>query len=314
MVLIGRSDFRRLKYTEEKVKEISELHTIQTQRKKKMFTRIQNFVKKNTFVTFLVLAYALSWWPWLWAGYVKSLGMGMFPWGPSIAAIIVTAIISGKAGLKALFGRAFHLRLPVKWYVLALGLPIVVTGAAALLNVFVLGAAAPAAEQLSAWPEVIFSFPIVFLVGGAQEELGWRGFALPRFQKKFSPIVSTIFVAAVGIAWHLPLFLIGDIEWPDVWAILAAYTVITCLYNSTRGSVLLIMLMHAMNNAFSGEFISPMFVGQDLVGQYILKAAMWTIVAVVAVILSGGPARMGRRDDVEVEQVNINTEPVPYNA
>ena len=82
-----------------------------------------SLLRRHALVTFFVLAFALAWWIWiLYAFNIIFLGP-IFALGPLLAAIIVTVLTSGKAGLKALLSRMVRWRVGLRWYAAALGLP-----------------------------------------------------------------------------------------------------------------------------------------------------------------------------------------------
>jgi hypothetical protein len=100
---------------------------------------LMSLVRKYPLSAFFVLAVALSWWPWI----LYSLDPAPFPivgFGPFLAALIVLAITEGKRGVVGLLRRIVRWRVGLQWYAVALLLPVVVTLAAAALNVFFLGA------------------------------------------------------------------------------------------------------------------------------------------------------------------------------
>jgi membrane protease YdiL (CAAX protease family) len=249
-------------------------------------------VKRYPFISFAILSYLLSWWPMLIPSLVKA-GLVILPHGPSIAAVIVTAIIGGGPAVKALLSRLVPWRTGVKWYAIGIGMTIVITLTAVTINVL-LGAPAPTAEQLGVWPELFGSFIFLILMGGAMEELGWRGFAQARLQKDRSALAAALMVAVAGVIWHLPLFLTGDIELPDIPLIFAGYIVYAWLFNGSGGIVVVTMVTHAVNNTISGEFFSPMFQGANSVRQSALLAVLWSVAAVIVIVLAG-PARLTRR-------------------
>lgn len=259
---------------------------------------ITSFVKRNTFVTFAILSCLLAWWPALVPGFEEAVGIGIFPHGPSIAAIIVVAISGGGPAVKALFSRLVRWKFGLKWYVIAIGLTILITLSAVALNIL-LGAPAPTAEQLSGWTELPISFIFLFLLAGAAEELGWRGFAQHHLQEKYSALTSALMISVVGVIWHLPLFLTGSIELPDVPLVFAGYVVYAWLFNKTGGSVLITMIAHATNNTISGEFFSPMFQGADSVRQSALLAILWIVAAVIVTLLAG--KELGRKPEAAME-------------
>jgi membrane protease YdiL (CAAX protease family) len=245
------------------------------------------FVKRFPVVALLILAIPLGWWPWL------VFGEGSFGPSVSIAAIVVVAITEGKGGVRALLRQLVRWRVGWRWYAVAFGLPIVATLIAVSLNVW-FGAPAPAAEQLAGWPGALLLFPLYFLVFGAAEELGWRGYVLPRFQRRYGALLATLMLAVISILWHLPLFLGGSVPWSDLAFITTGYIVMTWLYNSTGGSVLLVMLTHATLNAISGEFFLQMFAGVDAERYGWLLAGLYGVVALVVTVQTG-PARLSSR-------------------
>lgn len=243
------------------------------------------FVKRNRLLSFIVLAYAFSWWPFL------LYSAGMFPvaiasFGPFLAAIVVLLICEGREGAKTLLGRMVRWRVGIRWYLVALGLPIILSALASYLAVL-MGAPAPTMEQLSNWPAIFATFPIVLLVpglGGAWEEPGWRGFAVHQLESRRSRLWALLPLWAIICLWHLPLFLTGDIEWADVANMVGGVIVYNWLYHRSGDSVLLVMIIHAMNNAASGEFFSPMFTGIYSVQQAWMRVLVWSVVAVVVLV------------------------------
>jgi membrane protease YdiL (CAAX protease family) len=272
--------------------------------------RISALVKRHRLTAFFILAYALSWWAWI------PYALGVFPnpiasFGPFLAAIVVLALTEGKTGLIGLFRRMIRWRVAPGWYVVALFLPAVLTAVATMLNVM-LGAQAPSPAQLGAWPGILSTFAIVLLVpgvGGAWEEPGWRGYAVPRLQHGRSALVASLILGVLIAGWHLPLIVVGQVVYPDIVLILAAVIVFNWVFNNAKGSVLIIMLMHAANNAVSGSFFSPMFSGADSVREAWLLALVWWVVAVLVIVISG-PTNFSRKYHKQ-EEALPDAEPVP---
>jgi uncharacterized protein len=257
--------------------------------------RISALVKRYRLTAFFILAYALSWWAWI------PYALGVFPnpvasFGPFLAALVVLALSEGKAGLLGLFRRMIRWRVAPGWYAVALLLPAVLTAVATMLNVM-LGAQVPSPAQLGAWPGILSAFAIVLLVpgfGGAWEEPGWRGYAVPRLQHGRSALVASLILGVLIAGWHLPLIVVGQVAYPDIVLILAAVIVFNWVFNNAKGSVLIIMLMHAANNAVSGNFFDPMFTGADSIRESWLLALVWAVVAVVVIAVSG-PTNLSRK-------------------
>jgi CAAX protease family protein len=252
-------------------------------------------------IVFFVLAYALSWWAWVLYAF-DAFPNPVASFGPFLAALLVLALTEGRPGVVGLLRRMVRWRVGVGWYVVAILVPAGITGLATLLNVG-LGAEPPSGAALGRWTSIVGTLAFVLVVpgvGGAWEEPGWRGYAVPRLQARWSALASALVLGVLVAGWHLPLMVTGQVHYADVVSIMGAAVVINWLFNHVRGSVLLIMLLHATNNAVSGSFVSPMFTGGDSARQAWLLAAVWCAVAVV-VVLVGGPRDFSRRRPRQIE-------------
>jgi uncharacterized protein len=259
-------------------------------------------VKRYPIITFFVLAYALSW----WGVILYTINHDLPPvasFGPFLAALVVLAITHGKAGVLGLLKRMVRWRVGPAWYAAALGLPVAITLCATVLNVL-LGAQAPSAAELGGWSGLLPTFFILLLIpgfGGAWEEPGWRGYALPQLQTGRSALFASLILGVLIAGWHLPLMVVGQVHYSDIVTIMGAVVVFNWVFNNANGSVLIIMLMHATNNAVSGTFIFPMFSGADSVRLGWLLAAVWCAVA-IGVVLWAGPAHLSRKHHKQEEE------------
>jgi membrane protease YdiL (CAAX protease family) len=276
---------------------------------------ITSFVQRNSLVTFVVLAYLLSWWPVPLTG-----GNLLLPHGPMLAALLVLWLGEGTVGVKSWWSRVVQRRAAWYWYVIAAAIPVVITFTAAGLNVL-MGAQLPA--QID-WTIPFQVLPVMLLVSGMWEEPGWTGFALPRLFERFGPsaagtMTATLIMALIRTGWHLPLMFSGSIYWSDIVLILAVQIVIAWLFNATArkaasgvpnaakggaqkaaaGSVLTIMLLHLLNNTISGEFVQQWFTGADWVRQSWLLAGLWTLLAVGVLLATG--FNLGRKSATEAD-------------
>jgi uncharacterized protein len=253
-------------------------------------------VRRYPLIVFFVLAYVFSWWPWpLYAFGVSPSPIIAF--GPFLAAILVLALTTGKGGVVTLLRRMVRWRVRPVWYAVALLLPVAISGGAALLNVVVLGASAPSPAELGAWSGLVPTFFLLLLVpgiGGAWEEPGWRGYALPKLQGGHSALLASLILGVVWAFWHLPLMVIGQIHLSDPVFIVAWTVVLTWVFNNTNGSVLIAMLMHNIHNVISGGYFSAMFSGADWVRQGWLLVALWCAVAAIVVVVNG-PEHLSRK-------------------
>ncbi|MEJ7816105.1 MAG: type II CAAX endopeptidase family protein [Rubrobacter sp.] len=281
-----------------------------------MMSSLSSVVKRHPIITFFVLAYALSWLAWpLWASGLYPIAP-VFSFAPFLAALVVLAITHGKSGIGGLLRRMVRWRVGIRWYAVALLVPAGITVAAAVLNVL-LGARAPSAADLGGWTGLLPGFAIALIIpglGGAWEEPGWRGFALPRLQAGRSALFAALILGVLIAGWHVPLMVVGDVHWSDTVSIMGAVIVFNWVFNNANGSVLIIMMMHATNNAVSGSFFGPMFSGTDSVRQGWLLAALWCVVAIVVVILAG-PAHLSRthkkQEEKGAEEPSATTPTVP---
>jgi uncharacterized protein len=257
---------------------------------------LSSLVKRRPLIAFFVLTYALSWLAWpLWASGLYPIAP-VFSFAPFLAALVVLAITYGKSGVGGLLRRMVRWRVGLKWYAVALLLPAGLALAATVLNVL-LGAQAPSAADLGGWTGLLPGFAIALLIpglGGAWEEPGWRGFALPRLQAGRSALFAALILGVLIAGWHLPLMVVGEVHWSDIVLIMGAVIIFNWVFNNANGSVLIIMMMHAMNNTVSGSFFSPMFSGADSVRQSWMLAAVWCVVAIVVVIVAG-PEHLSRK-------------------
>jgi membrane protease YdiL (CAAX protease family) len=255
-----------------------------------------SLIRRHPLISFFVLAYALSWWPI--AFYAAGLSPStIISFGPFLAALVVLAATQGKTGVVGLLRRIVRWRVGLRWYAVALLLPVVVTAAAAALNVLLLGAkASSSVAELGGLTGLFSTFALLLLIpgiGGSWEEPGWRGYALPRLQTARSALFASLILGVVWAFWHLPLFITGQQQWSDIVFIIVWTITFTWVFNNAAGSVLIVVLMHNMNNTISGAF-NQMFSGADAVSQAWLYTALWGVVAIVLVVVYG-PTHLSRK-------------------
>jgi len=258
-----------------------------------MLSTLSNVAKRYPLITFIVLAYALSWW-------LAPLGGGNLPFGPLFAVLIVVPLIDGKAGLKRWWTFITRWRGRLSWYVTAVILIFALNFAAAALAVL-LGASFPSAETIAAWPGVLFiTFPIYLILITIGEETGWRGFVMPRLQEKHSALTASLILAVVVALWHLPLVLFNEDPFnalPLMLITFGAQFILTWLANQVEGKVLIVMLAHAAQGGLGGEYFGSMFTGPDAVLERWLLTAIFWVVAMGIVLLTG--STLNRRQPTE---------------
>jgi membrane protease YdiL (CAAX protease family) len=176
---------------------------------------------------------------------------------PGLAAVIVTAWVSGSTGVADLAGRVGRWRFPLRWWVVALS-PLAFLAIALVISE--LAGEAPELEGFGRYSGVaslgIGGVVVFALLNGFGEEIGWRGFALPVLQRRHGALRATMIIAAAWALWHLPLFLLLDsyrgfgpfTAIGFTIGIAAGSVVLTWIYNGTGGSVLAAAVWHAAYN------------------------------------------------------------------
>ena len=244
-----------------------------------------SWIKAHRLLTFFVLSYVLAWWAW------PLYGLGIWPErtffavAPLVAALIVIALAEGRSGFRDLGSRIIRWRVAWYWYVVAIGFPLAVRFAAAMVNVGAGGASAPQ------WPELAWSsFVMAFLIrlvnpmdGPLGEEPGWRGFALPRMQARRSPLVSAVILGVLVSGWHLPLVFADDLGPIGLVSTFSVTIFYVWLFNHAQGSVLLTLIAHSVQGSITMNHLG--FAGADLARQEWLECVAWSIVAVGVILL-----------------------------
>lgn len=271
----------------------------------------------RTLLAFFTLTFALSWSLWL----IDVATQGFLRWplpspmtqllgafGPTLAAVLVTVASAGLSGLRALFRRLLIWRVSILWYLFALLWPIVHSLATTTVSVAT-GSAAPnfgdppvfevypiPAEAPGAGPWVLLPFVFLqnLLLGSALgEEVGWRGFALPRLQACWSAVWAGVLLGAVWGAWHVPRLLrevtvLGVADFSAfMLGIIGESLLYTWLFNNTRGSLLPVLLLHAAT-ATAGLFLVQ-------AESHLLIRPVLTWLVALPVVLCTNPRTLQRR-------------------
>lgn len=251
--------------------------------------RAATAIRRRPLEAFFVLTFAISWLPAL-SYLATGAGPAILSCGPAIAAFAVLGLTRGRAGTRGLLRSMLAWRVPARWWAFAILAPIGLSALATALNV-AFGAPAPNADDLARWTAVVPTVLLILLVpliGGAWEEPGWRGYALPRLLARRSPLAASLVLGVVWAVWHIPVFLVGDQHWSDLLLVVAVTVVLTWLFQNALGSVLVAMVFHALNNAISGEYLSPMFEGADSVRQSWMLVIVWSAVAALVAVFARG--------------------------
>jgi uncharacterized protein len=262
---------------------------------------------RQSLATFFALAYGISWLLWapLWLPAFGVHGLPVLPFhhavgafGPIVAAFVVSAMEIGPAGPRDLLRRMGLWRQRVGWVLVALLTPYVLL-LSAVVAAPLLGEQGVSLAGLGRSGEFPKFSALGFLAYnivtfGFGEEVGWRGFALPRLQTRHSALGASVLLTLGWALWHVPLFFYrpgytsmgaaGVAGW--FFSLLTGAILLTWLYNESRGSILVVAVFHAtVDVAFTSGIASPSVV--NIAGALI---TCWGIIVLVV----AGPRLLSR--------------------
>jgi len=220
---------------------------------------------------FFLLTFAYAWIIWI-PSVLDGLGLDLpfdvtgystvavliGAFAPLLAAITLLARDEGRKGIKALLGRALDFRIKPVYLIIALGLPLAVHLIAHYLSLAVgLDVARTLFPAEISIAPVILAVPyfiLMLVIGGGQEEFGWRGYAQEPLQEKIGVIPASLVIGFIWGIWHLPLwYMAGDMH--NAYSFLAFVMMTTSisliyawLYNSSGKKLVVVLFFHAMNN------------------------------------------------------------------
>ena len=229
-------------------------------------------------------------------GVVLSLGAGL-------AAFLVTAALSGRAGVADLARRSVRWRVPVRWYLIAL---LSVPVGATLISLAIYGPQALAAPS-GGWPRALAEVAAVFLLQlvlfQLAEEIGFTGFIQHHWQYRYHPLKLTLYVALLWAVWHMPDHFAVEgwsieqlISAPVVFAIefvslFFARALFVWFYNRTRSSVLLVAIFHASFDAAINQLSYDVVPGSNTT-RFLIFSAVIILFAIAVIIATRG--QLGR--------------------
>jgi len=284
--------------------EISKLHPQTTVASKSL----KQWMLLHPLFSFFFLAYAFSWIvfiPYLLAEWGILRGdftvfYIIHTFGPAVAAIVMTVIIAGKAGLDDLRQRIWQPGASRQWYLfILLGIP-----ALMILGVIVQPGALENFTGLTT--SLILGYPMhlvaTFFGVGLGEETGWRGFALPYMQRHYGPLLGTLFLGFVWSCWHLPDFLTASkggglgtgfatflTNFPIfTLGVMSLGVILTWIFNHTRGSIFIAILAHAGVDAPEVAGLLALFPAVSMIGMHWALVIGFGVPALLIIILTRG--------------------------
>lgn len=248
-----------------------------------------SWLQKNSLFGYFFLAYAIS---WSISIPMALVSQGILNWkipfylhyfcayGPMLSAVIMTYVTQGKSGLFALLNRLSIRGMKMPWWFAAFS-PLIVYFVLVIVFRFVQGEWTNFSllgdvnflPNLGVWALFLWIFTY-----GLGEEIGWRGYALPRLQKNMSALNATLLLGTLWALWHLPFFFylfepFIAIGW--FFGLMCGAVLLTWLYNSTDGKLLVLVLWHGAFNFITGS----------AAGDGLVAMVMSTFVMIWAVLL-----------------------------
>jgi membrane protease YdiL (CAAX protease family) len=281
---------------------------------------MSSFVKKYPAISLFILSLALSMAVMgpIMAGLLSADLALIAAFGPGVAGVILAAVEGRKGGVRELLRRGLIWRVGIGWYIFAFLSPLVVSvGALYIASLF----DGPPVDLrgLPVWSGLPY-FLITFIQAGIGEEFGWRGFAMPRLQARYSALLSSIIIGALWGLWHAPLMLIEGMfpytEYPKLFGgfipavigfsvYLIAWSIQhTWILNNTRGSVLLMAILHGA--LVPGQVLIDFFREREALGSTerwlggIVPFLLLNVVVALVIVVLAGPENLSRKHERNV--------------
>jgi membrane protease YdiL (CAAX protease family) len=259
---------------------------------------LAKIIRRHSIVSFYVLTFgfSLSFTILAYVIFDNSLFLawiGMFC--PAIAGLVVTGISEGREGVEKLLAGLLHWRVPWGSYLVVFATPLLLVAGTILIH--------DGTTELVIWANLLAKlFPfligmtLLMIIPIAGEEIGWRGFALPRLQERYSSIAASLLIGFLWGIWHIPaaldptnvlnrgplhlsilIFTIGTIGFSFLY---------TWLWNYSGNSLLLICIFHSFYNIVNSVFseVYPYIIDQH-----------WIYLIVIIVILLSINLTRGRK-------------------
>jgi uncharacterized protein len=250
----------------------------------------RTFIARHDLVAYYIIACLVTWSLASLVG-ISYLLVLLALFGPAIAALVVSFARGGFAGAREVVQRVFIWRLHATWYVAAIAIPLL-----HVLAVLALERALGRPAPLDIGDFSATSLILGVLVVG--EELGWRGYLLPRLLERYTPLTASLIVGVLWGLWHLSVFLTpafpySERSFPLFMISTTVYSVwFTWLLLRARGSVLLATLFHASLNLFSPGGLDAR--RQEIVEVMVYGASALVLIAVLGRHLGAGHSRSTR--------------------
>jgi uncharacterized protein len=293
---------------------------------------LQQWMREHPLFSFFFMAYAFSWivlLPYVlaeWTIQPKPLFYNLFyilhTFGPAVSAYIMFRITEGKEGWKHVRNSIKQVRAGWVWYAfILLGIP-----ALMMLGILILPGALASFQGLTS--KILVSYPFAFILiffggGPLGEEIGWRGFALPRMQSSYGPLKATLLLGILWTFWHLEDFLTASqgggpgtglsafyFHLPIFMVMVMALAIImTWVFNHTRGSIFIAILLHASYDAF-GSTVQPLFSAPIVSKMNLFLLPGFVVMAILTLLFTRGRLGYQPNQGQPLNPVQVQTQPI----
>jgi len=265
-----------------------------------MFISIRNWLKQNPIPAFFVLTFLIAWSIWLPLGFfVPQQVLLTLPgaWAPTLSALILISLSDGRDGVRQFLQRVFRWRVELRWYFVVL-FSIAIIAYLSIGFGLLFGVPTPQISLPDGLPQgaLPVALPLLLLInmfvgGPLAEDIGWRGYILPKMRERMSALTAGLIIGIVWAIWHLPYFIfpewnaaVGNI--PFLWFMLltTSWSVLLAWVYVNTASILMPVLYHAAINTTLGTLG---VLGQDekALTLIILNTAFtWVAVSIVVAI------------------------------
>jgi uncharacterized protein len=296
----------------------------------------EGLLARHPLLFFVLIAYAGTWIVWL-PFLLSADGLGLMSFssplplivigglatftGPALGAFVMTGVTEGREGVRRLLRKIVLWRVGLRWYLFTfLGFPVIL----ALGTIIVPGNLAsfevmnPLSLLLAYVP--FFVYPALLIGGPLGEEPGWRGFALPRLQRRHGPLVGSLILGVIWTFWHVaPVWLaswsaagmLNIYNFVLYLLFITSWTIImTWIYNNTKGSVFMAILGHTSVDAFPNVILWPLLPASLAVtgygvyfGYYGMLIGMGVLALAVIALTRGRLGYRNYQQDEDEEEV-----------
>jgi uncharacterized protein len=280
---------------------------------------VKEYIQRHSLVIGIPLMFLLTW-------PIDLSNAGVLPfrfpfliyiflgWGFIFASLIMTGLTLGKEGVISLLKRYLIWRVNWKWYLVSFLLIPALSYIAILLNAVLtktpIDFRTVLAYQFFGPSATLALFIIPFFLFDAianGEEMGWRGYVLPRLQAKYNALTASLILAVIWAFWHVPKFVTHWNSAVFFWFtvdVVAKAILLTWMYNNTRGSLLLVTLFHASFNT-AAMFLPVANNLNDANMNMRILISLLEIIVAASVVLYAGAERLSRTNSLQKEETGL---------